>query len=86
MLDQASISSKELMESYLIHIEAHNRQGMNLRAILDLAPKTEIVRLAEELDAEHERGEPRGPFHGIPIVVKVYDLELSCMERLIWVK
>ncbi len=43
---------------------------MNLRAILDVAPEANVLKLAEELDAERQAGKTRGPFHVVLIVVK----------------
>ncbi|KAL8947465.1 MAG: hypothetical protein Q9222_006259 [Ikaeria aurantiellina] len=70
MLDQGAITSKILIQSYLNHISAHNRQGMGLRAIIDVAPEANILKLAEELDFERQAGKSRGPFHGVPLVIK----------------
>jgi amidase len=45
-----------------------NRQGPNLRAIIETNP--EALSIADRLDGERAAGSVRGPLHGIPIVIK----------------
>lgn len=70
MLDAGAITSVEIVEAYLRQIEQHNRRGRNLRALISVAPRHELVRIARRLDDERSRGKRRGPLHGIPIVLK----------------
>jgi len=69
MLAQA-ISSVEIVELYLHQIDQHNRRGRQLRALISVAPRHELLKIAKKLDDERLRGKVRGPLHGIPIVVK----------------
>jgi hypothetical protein len=71
LLDDGKITSRHLVERYLQQIEDHNTQGMQLRAVIATAPVPSILSLADELDAERKAGKLRGPFHGLPIIVKV---------------
>ncbi|MEX2581644.1 MAG: amidase family protein [Gemmatimonadota bacterium] len=61
-------SSVELVDAYLARIEAYDQSGPALNAILRINPaaRTEAARLDRE---RAERG-PRGPLHGIPIILK----------------
>jgi len=57
-----------LVESYLARIEAVDRRGPTLRSILEINP--DAIAIATELDAERRERGPRGPLHGVPIVIK----------------
>lgn len=61
-------TSRQLVEMYFRRIEEIDRQGPTLRAIIETNP--DALRIAEELDAERKIRGPRGPLHGIPIVIK----------------
>lgn len=70
LLNAQVTTSVEIVEAYLHQIEQHNRRGRQLRALISVAPKHELIRIARKLDAERARGKVRGPLHGIPIVLK----------------
>jgi amidase len=70
MLANQMVTSVEIVEAYLHEIEQHNRRGRQLRALISVAPRHELLRIAKRLDEERARGKVRGPLHGIPIVVK----------------
>lgn len=70
MLNAGAITSVEIVQCYLNQIEQHNRRGRQLRALISVAPRHELLRIARKLDEERARGKRRGPLHGIPIVVK----------------
>jgi Asp-tRNA(Asn)/Glu-tRNA(Gln) amidotransferase A subunit family amidase len=57
-----------LVESYLARIEAYDRQGPSLNAIVAINPRARDA--ADALDAERRSKGPRGPLHGIPVLVK----------------
>ena len=61
-------TSRSLVGKYLARIEAVDRNGPTLRAVLELNP--EAVAIADQLDAERKAGRVRGPLHGIPILIK----------------
>ncbi len=67
-LDSGELTSAELTSAYLARIEALDRQGPTLRALIETNP--DALRLAAELDAERRDRGARGPLHGIPVVVK----------------
>jgi amidase len=70
LMNAQAISSVEIVELYLHQIEQHNRRGRQLRALISVAPKHELLKIAKKLDEERLRGKIRGPLHGIPIVLK----------------
>lgn len=61
-------TAKQITELYLGRIEAINRQGPALRAVIETNP--DAVAMAEALDEERSQGNVRGPLHGIPILLK----------------
>src|SRR5882724_3783986 len=62
------ITSKALVQAYLNRIEAFDHRGPRLNAMITLNPNA--LREAEELDRERGAKGPRGPLHGIPVIVK----------------
>lgn len=77
LLDDGKITSGNIVERYLQQIETHNSHGMNLRGVIATAPAPNILALADELDAERAAGKLRGPFHGLPITVKVSSIIIN---------
>lgn len=69
------ISSVHLVEQYLAQIKAHNKNGLGLRAVIEAAPRRQVLDIAGLLDYERKIGRSRGPLHGIPILVKVWAFE-----------
>src|SRR6185312_14636068 len=61
------LSSQELLDIYLRRIQLIDK-GLDLRAIIQLNP--DARRIARQLDEERRRSGPRGPLHGIPILLK----------------
>lgn len=70
LLNAQAITSVQIVQLYLKEIGLHNRRGRQLRALISVAPKHELLKIARKLDDERARGKIRGPLHGIPIVLK----------------
>jgi amidase len=70
LLNAQAVTSVQIVQLYLREIELHNRRGRQLRALISVAPKREVLKIARKLDEERARGKIRGPLHGIPIVLK----------------
>jgi amidase len=62
------VSSKGLVQAYLNRIEAFDQRGPRLNALMTL--NSNAIREAEALDRERTAKGPRGPLHGIPVIVK----------------
>jgi amidase len=62
------LTSRHLTQLYLERIEALDRQGPELRAVLETNPRA--LEIAAALDEERRSRGPRGPLHGIPILIK----------------
>src|SRR3989442_840864 len=67
-LRRGAYTAKSLAERYLARIEAIDRSGPTLRAVIETNP--DAVAIAGQLDAERKAGRVRGPLHGIPVVIK----------------
>jgi amidase len=71
-LQAAMASGKEsavsLTRHYLSRIDALDRRGPKLNSVIELNP--DALDIARELDAERKAKGPRGPLHGIPVLLK----------------
>ncbi|HEU0152780.1 MAG TPA: amidase [Arenimonas sp.] len=61
-------SSEALTRAYLARIDAIDREGPALRAVIETNPAA--IDEARALDAERAAGKLRGPLHGIPVLLK----------------
>ncbi len=61
-------TARSITEIYLKRIEQLDQKGPALRSILETNP--DALRIADELDRERRAQGPRGPLHGIPILIK----------------
>ncbi len=68
LMESGAVSAVEIVEHYLARIDALDRAGPMLRAVLEVNP--EAVAVAAALDDERHRTGPRGPLHGIPLLIK----------------
>src|SRR5687768_13784591 len=67
-VDSGALTYESLVKQYLARIEAFDRNGPRLRAVLSVNPRAATI--ARELDEERRQTGRRGPLHGIPIAVK----------------
>jgi len=61
-------TARSLAEQYIARIEAVDRGGPALRSVLELNP--DALDIADQLDAERKARGPRGPLHGVPLLLK----------------
>ena len=61
------LTSEQLVGMYLKRIEAYDKQGPRINAVITLNPKA--MEIAKALDAERKAKGARSPIHGIPIVL-----------------
>lgn len=66
--DAGVIDSETLVRRYLARIEAYDKQGPAINAVLTLNP--DALQDAQALDRERKAKGPRSPLHGIPVVLK----------------
>ena len=62
------LTARAVTKAYLDRIDALDRRGPALRSVLEVNP--DALALADALDAERRAKGPRGPLHGIPVLVK----------------
>ena len=67
-LEKGKWTSARLVDLYRQRIDAIDRNGPQLGAVLALNPDASAV--ARQLDQERKNGHLRGPLHGIPILLK----------------
>src|SRR5258708_21792914 len=63
-----TLTSEQLVSAYLKRIEAYDKQGPAINAIITLNKKA--LDEARQLDAERKSGNVRQPLHRLPVVVK----------------
>src|SRR5258708_573086 len=63
-----TLTSEQFVEAYLKRIEAYDKQGPMINAVM--TPNPNALAEARALDAERKAGKVRGPLHGVPIVLK----------------
>src|SRR6266545_4596637 len=61
-------TARSLCEAYLARIDAVDRAGPSLRAVIETNP--DALAIADRLDAERKAGRVRGPLHGVPVLIK----------------
>ena len=67
-LQRGEITSVELVDWYVDRIAAIDQGGPGLNAIIEVNPDARSIALS--LDREWRSAGPRGPLHGIPVVLK----------------
>ncbi len=61
-------TARSLAEKYLARIDAVDRGGPALHSVIETNP--DALAIADRLDAERKARGPRGPLHGIPVLIK----------------
>src|SRR5579871_4912622 len=61
-------TARSLVEKYTSRIEEVDKNGPHLNSIIEMNP--DATAIAESLDRERQEKGPRGPLHGVPIVIK----------------
>jgi amidase len=84
-MDKGELSAERLTELYLARIDAYDKKGPAINAVITLNPKA--LEQARALDAERKAKGPRSPIHGIPIVLKdnydTFDLPTTAGSQLL---
>jgi amidase len=61
-------TSRRLVELYLQRIAQIDAAGPRLRSVIEINP--DALAIADALDAERKTKGPRGPLHGVPVLIK----------------
>jgi amidase len=79
------LTSEQLVKLYLKRIDTYDKQGPAINAVITLNPKA--LEVARALDKERKLKGPRGPLHGIPVVLKdnydTFDLPTTAGSQLL---
>ncbi|MFD0679250.1 MULTISPECIES: amidase family protein [unclassified Paenibacillus] len=67
-LDSGEMTSKGLVLMYLDRIANIDKLGLTINSVLEINP--DALFIAESLDVERAVQGPRGPMHGIPVLLK----------------
>lgn len=68
MMTSGTATSESLVSLYLKRIDEVDKGGPGLNSVMQTNP--DALAIARELDRERKEKGPRGPLHGIPIVIK----------------
>jgi amidase len=61
-------SARTIVEKYLARIAAIDKSGPKVNSVIETNP--DALEIAEVLDKERKEKGPRGPLHGIPVLIK----------------
>jgi amidase len=67
-LQSGQYSSRSLTEKYLARIQEIDKAGPMVNSVIELNP--DAFKIADTLDHERKSNGPRGPLHGIPVLIK----------------
>jgi len=67
-MQSGGLTSSHLVEFYLARIRSLDQDGPGVNSVLELNP--DAREIARALDAERRKKGPRGPLHGIPVLLK----------------
>jgi amidase len=67
-MKSGKFTSRTLVEKYTDRIEKVDKSGPMVNAVIEMNP--EAAAIAEALDQERKAKGPRGPLHGIPVLIK----------------
>ncbi len=67
-MESGEFTAEQITQLYLDRIEAIDKNGPKLNAVLEVNP--EALSIAKALDEERSAGNVRGPLHGIPVLIK----------------
>jgi len=67
-MQRGELGSEELVRWYVSRIERIDRAGPALNSIIEINP--DALGIARALDTEWKTSGPRGPLHGIPVILK----------------
>jgi amidase len=67
-IGSGSATSESLTQLYLDRIESIDRAGPTLNSVIEVNP--DALAIARSLDEERKTKGPRGPLHGVPVLVK----------------
>jgi amidase len=67
-MKSGKFTARSLVEKYSARIEVIDKSGPAINSIIELNP--EALSIADSLDQERKAKGPRGPMHGVPVLIK----------------
>jgi amidase len=67
-MQAGTVNAQQLVKLYLARIASIDKAGPKLNSVIELNP--DAMAIAKALDAERQAKGPRGPLHGIPVLLK----------------
>lgn len=67
-MKSGKFTARSLVEKYTARIDAIDKRGPAVNAIIQMNP--DALAIAEDLDRERQAKRPRGPLHGVPMLIK----------------
>jgi Asp-tRNA(Asn)/Glu-tRNA(Gln) amidotransferase A subunit family amidase len=67
-MTSGGLTSEDIVRQFLARLSLYDRHGPTFRSVLAINPRA--IADARARDAERAAGRARGPFHGVPIVLK----------------
>jgi amidase len=67
-MQSGQISAHSLAQAYLARIDEIDKRGLSLNSVIEVNP--DALSIADGLDQERKQKGPRGPMHGIPVLIK----------------
>ena len=67
-MKSGELSAHSLTQAYLARIDEVDRKGPTLNSVIEVNP--DALAIAAALDKERQAKGPRGPMHGIPVLIK----------------
>src|SRR5207237_5133684 len=66
-MSSGQVTSRQLVQRYVARIHALDQGGPKVNSVLQINPDAEEI--AQSLDDERGKKGPRGPLHGVPIMI-----------------
>jgi amidase len=67
-MKSGKLTARSIAEKYLARIASVDKHGPAVNSVIEVNP--DALAIAEELDRERKAKGPRGPLHGIPVLIK----------------
>ena len=67
-MKSGKFTARSIAEKYLARIDAIDKHGPAVNSVIELNP--DALAMADALDRERQAQGPRGPLHGIPVLIK----------------
>jgi len=67
-MQSKAYTSRQITEMYLKRIDAIDKNGPKLNAVIEVNP--DALDIADAMDKERAAGKVRGPLHGVPVLIK----------------